>query len=209
MNPEKKRTGIHRTTARYILPVSVASRIAKLDPDLQRKVIIRINNGEDSVEVLNQIKKKKEPAPPKTEEPSFTAISPEDNFDFDDTEDYEEPSYSGGYQSPGYSDADASLRDAVQSQDDFDAENFDVLGYIKRNTPYVDLSTDTSGELGRMKESERPSSLEADERRQVSFWIRRISKKIEREETLDEEDVNLLEQLTALVDQYNALVINI
>lgn len=190
------------------IPVSVASRIAKLDPDLQRKVIIRINNGEEPVEVLNQVKKKKEPASLKTEEPSFTAISPDDDFGIDDkeeTDEYEEPSYSEGYQTPSYSDTDASLRDAVQNQDEFDAENFDVLGYMKRNTPRVDLSMDTSGELGRMKESERPSSLETEERRQVAFWIRRISKKIDREESLEEEDVNLLEQMTPLVEQFNAL----
>ena len=161
------------------IPVSVASRIAKLDPDLQRKVIIRINNGEDPVD-----------------------------FGFEDTEnsdEYEELSSSEGYQAPSYSDTDASLRDAVQNQDEFDAENLDVLGYMKRNTPRVDLSMDTSGELGRMKENERPSSLETEERRHVAFWIRRISKKIDREDPLDEEDVNLLEQMTPLVEQYNAL----
>ena len=64
---------------------------------------------------------------------------------------------------------------------------------------------DIARELGRMKESERPSSLETEERRQVAFWIRRISKKIDREDPLDEEDVNLLEQMTLLVEQYNAL----
>ncbi len=190
------------------IPVSVASRIAKLDPDLQRKVIIRINNGEDPVEVLNQVKKKKEPVSLKTEDTSFTAISPDDDFGFEDTEnsdEYEELSSSEGYQAPSFSDTDASLRDAVQNQDEFDAENLDVLGYMKRNTPRVDLSMDTSGELGRMKESERPSSLETEERRHVAFWIRRISKKIDREDPLDEEDVNLLEQMTPLVEQYNAL----
>lgn len=205
------------------IPVSIASRIAKLDPDLQKKVIVRINNGEDPSEVLRDVKKIRSPMPeaPQHEiqppmggfmnEPVMDDINypkgtasdaGEDEFrkpadflyDEEDLDEYDDP----------FASSDDSLRAAAQNQDDFDTENFDVLGFMKRHTSRVDLDVDTSDELGRMKGSEKANTIEADDRKHVSSWIRRITRKLEKNETLEEEDVNLIELISDLVEQYNA-----
>ena len=184
---------------------------------------MRINNGEDPSEVLRDVKRF---APPELETPQPEIQPPMEGFmnepdmdeinypkdtmsdadegefhepadflnDEEDMEDYDDP----------FASSDDSLRAAAQNQDDFDTEDFDVLGFMKRHTSRVDLDVDTSDELGRMKGSEKANTIEADDRKHVSSWIRRITRKLEKNETLEEEDVNLIELLADLVEQYNA-----
>lgn len=247
------------------IPVSVASRVAKLDGDQQREVIGRVNQGENAVSALNDIiaRKNKQTADESTAHPDIPEHSTESsisniglgwddienesdlgetfyddesinedeeagcNDDFvasyprkaptetdygimdEDVEERELSSYpnmdesddsyspAGGNASSG----DEEVRRAAEMHEELDIANFDVLGFMQRNHKHVDLTTDTTGELTKYNSSEKDSATDKEVRRVVLGWINRITKKLDRNDSLDEEDMELLDRMAVLVER--------
>ena len=100
---------------------------------------------------------------------------------------------------------DDPLWNIAQNGENIDFQNHNVLDYLQRTAKRVDLSIDTAEELSRMKSTEKEASVESDDRKYVASWIRRVMKKIDSDEPLEEEDINIIEQFSMLLDLYNAL----
>ena len=202
------------------IPVSIASRIAKLSPDDQKKAIIRINDGENPAKVINDIKKKPPqvapqvnvpvtetgaaPETPQTNEevnPAASIITGSNEQESTEAAEPAVPAVTDDKKKP----EDDPLWKIAQNGENIDFQNHNVLDYLQRTAKRVDLSIDTAEALNRMKSTEKETSSETDDRKYVAAWIRRIMKKIDSDESLEEEDINIIEQLSMLLDLYNAL----
>lgn len=202
------------------IPVSIASRIAKLSPDDQKKAIIRINDGENPAKVINDIKKKPPqvapqvnvpvtetgaaPETPQTNEevnPAASIITGSNEQESTEAAEPAVPAVTDDKKKP----ADDPLWKIAQNGENIDFQNHNVLDYLQRTAKRVDLSIDTAEALNRMKSTEKETSSETDDRKYVAAWIRRIMKKIDSDESLEEEDINIIEQFSMLLDLYNAL----
>ena len=100
---------------------------------------------------------------------------------------------------------DDPLWKIAQNGENIDFQNHNVLDYLQRTAKRIDLSIDTAEELNRMKSDEKETTSETDDRKYVAAWIRRVMKKIDSDEPLEEEDINIIEQFSMLLDLYNAL----
>lgn len=202
------------------IPVSIASRIAKLSPDDQKKAIIRINDGENPAKVINDIKKKPPQAAPQTNvpvaEPEAAPEAPQTKEETDPaaniiTGSNEQESTEAAVPAvPAVTDdkkkpEDDPLWKIAQNGENIDFQNHNVLDYLQRTAKRVDLSIDTAEELNRMKSTEKETASESDDRKYVAAWIRRVMKKIDSDEPLEEEDINIIEQFSMLLDLYNSL----
>lgn len=202
------------------IPVSIASRIAKLSPDDQKKAIIRINDGENPAKVINDIKKKPPqvapqvnvpvtetgaaPETPQTNEevnPAASIITGSNEQESTEAAEPAVPAVTDDKKKP----EDDPLWKIAQNGENIDFQNHNVLDYLQRTAKRVDLSIDTAEALNRMKSTEKETSSETDDRKYVAAWIRRIMKKIDSDESLEEEDINIIEQFSMLLDLYNAL----
>ena len=202
------------------IPVSIASRIAKLSPDDQKKAIIRINDGENPAKVINDIKKKPPqaapqtnapvteteaaPAAPQTKEetdPAANIITGRNEQESTEVTELAVPAVTDDKKKP----EDDPLWKIAQNGENIDFQNHNVLDYLQRTAKRVDLSIDTAEELSRMKSDEKETTSETDDRKYVAAWIRRVMKKIDSDEPLEEEDINIIEQFSMLLDLYNAL----
>lgn len=202
------------------IPVSIASRIAKLSPEDQKKAIIRINDGEAPAKVINDIKKKPQHMAPQMNIPvaetEATLEAPQTNEETKPTASI----YTGSNEPeatelvdpaiPAVADdkkkaKDDPLWNIAQNGENIDFQNHNVLDYLQRTAKRVDLSIDTAEELSRMKSTEKEASVESDDRKYVASWIRRVMKKIDSDEPLEEEDINIIEQFSMLLDLYNSL----
>lgn len=202
------------------IPVSIASRIAKLSPDDQKKAIIRINDGENPAKVINDIKKKPPQAAPQTNVPvTETEAAPEAPQTKEETDpaaniitgsNEQESTEATESAVPAVTDdkkkpEDDPLWKIAQNGENIDFQNHNVLDYLQRTAKRVDLSIDTAEELNRMKSDGKETTSETDDRKYVASWIRRVMKKIDSDEPLEEEDINIIEQFSMLLDLYNAL----
>ena len=202
------------------IPVSIASRIAKLSPDDQKKAIIRINDGENPAKVINDIKKKPPQAAPQTNvpvaEPEAAPEAPQTKEETDPAANIitgsnaQESTEAAVPAVPAVTDdkkkpEDDPLWKIAQNGENIDFQNHNVLDYLQRTAKRVDLSIDTAEELNRMKSTEKETASESDDRKYVAAWIRRVMKKIDSDEPLEEEDINIIEQFSMLLDLYNSL----
>lgn len=195
------------------IPVSIASRIAKLQPDEQKKAIIRINSGEDPVDVINDIKKK---SVIKKQDLDTADKNKEADSENTGISNMPEPPFSEFVQeTPVESDEETAetdskfeseqIRQIAENGGDIDHDSFNVLDFMRERVTPVDLSLDTTEKLNQMRNAEKANSAENDDRKQVAAWIRRVTKKLDADEILDEEDINIIDQFSVLLDLYNSL----
>lgn len=230
------------------IPVSPASRIAKMEPEVQRSVIERINAGEKRDDVIRDVIGHKDDR----SDSGFDVIAgnsgsykydslldedeienePEMVEDMPDvvSSDHTEPSdlpgipvlhdapqvepepqppKGNGQQAPSISpkvqssmsDEDMDVINAALTQPMLDGD-MDVLGYMQRKINYgnLDLSIDTTNGLSNMRThgSSDSSNIIKNERKHVVAWIKRISNSLIHDETLDDEDAELLLQIQSL-----------
>ena len=196
------------------IPVSIASRIAKLQPDEQKKAIIRINSGEDPVDVINDIKKKSvikkqklDTAADKYEEADSEKASISTIAEQSSNNPVQESHVESETET---AEIDAKfeskqLRQIAENGGDIDHDSFNVLDFMRERVTPVDLSLDTTEKLNQMRNAEKANSAENDDRKQVVAWIRRVTKKLDADEILDEEDISIIDQFSVLLDLYNSL----
>lgn len=207
--PDKDGNAVH-------IPVSVASRIAKLPEEDQREIVERVNKGEPAIAALGEVKGqgKKESIP---KESDFKATHPEsqvsntpsmslakaeqglpdellDEPDFtDDTDPFDETDDFGLIAE--------DIRRAGTSADD----SINIAAFMRGQTKELDVTCDTSGKVRQLKNDSSTSHLLTEERKSVAGWIRHIRKKIEKKETLEDEDITLIDQMSDLLEDYNRL----
>ena len=195
------------------IPVSIASRIAKLSPEEQKKAIMRINSGEDPVDVINDIKKKSA-----NKKQDLDTADKNKEFDSENTgiSNMPEPPFSESVQeTPVESDAETAetdskfeseqIRQIAETGGEIDHDSFNVLDFMRSRITPVDLALDTTEKLNQMRNAEKANSTENDDRKQVVAWIRRVTKKLDADEILDEEDISIIDQFSVLLDLYNSL----
>lgn len=209
------------------IPVSLASRVAKMEPEVQRSVIKRINAGEKRDDVIRDVTGHKND---RTDN-GFNVIAGNDgSYDTPDvvSSDHTDPSdlsdlpvrpdvpqvepgpqsKGNGHQAPSISpkvqssmsDEDMDVINAALTQPTLDGD-MDVLGYMQRKMDYgnLDLSIDTTNGLPSMRAHElSDSNIIKNERKHVAAWIKRISNSLIHGETLEDEDAELLIQIQSL-----------
>lgn len=195
------------------IPVSIASRIAKLSPEEQKKAIMRINSGEDPIDVINDIKKK---SANKKRDLDTADKNKEADSENTDISDMPEPPFSESVQKTHVeSDAETAetdskfeseqIRQIAETGGEIDHDSFNVLDFMRSRITPVDLALDTTEKLNQMRNAEKANSTENDDRKQVVAWIRRVTKKLDADEILDEEDISIIDQFSVLLDLYNSL----
>lgn len=195
------------------IPVSIASRIAKLSPEEQKKAIMRINSGEDPVDVINDIKKK---SANKKQDLDTADKNKEADSENTGISNMPEPPFSESVQeTPVESDAETAetdskfeseqIRQIAETGGEIDHDSFNVLDFMRSRVTPVDLALDTTEKLSQMRNAEKANSTENDDRKQVVAWIRRVTKKLDADEILDEEDISIIDQFSVLLDLYNSL----
>lgn len=195
------------------IPVSIASRIAKLSPEEQKKAIMRINSGEDPVDVINDIKKK---SANKKRDLDTADKNKEADSKNTDISNMTEPPFSESVQETHVeSDAETAetdskfeseqIRQIAETGGEIDHDSFNVLDFMRSRVTPVDLALDTTEKLNQMRNAEKANSTENDDRKQVVAWIRRVTKKLDADEILDEEDISIIDQFSVLLDLYNSL----
>lgn len=175
------------------IPVSLASRIAMMDEEKQREAIDRINKGEKPDQVVKDMKRdemaqKGQIIPPVQAPPKYkvAVIEPRQNNPARD------PITLDGLMS-------------AMSEDDgfFEDNDMNFAEVIRGGITDADIVTDTTSGIKPLISNENTNSINSTERKYVEGWIRNIKNKLDRHETLEEEDTILIERFSAIVDQYN------
>lgn len=175
------------------IPVSLASRIAMMDDEKQREAIDRINRGEKPAKVVNDMKRSEQADRGQISSPKQTSSKPIVAI--------EQPERKNPLRDPISLDG---LMSAMSGDDDFFEENdIDFAEALRGRITDADIVTDTTSGIKPLISNENTNSINSTERKYVEGWIRNIKNKLDRHETLEEEDTILIERFSAIVDQYN------
>ena len=96
------------------------------------------------------------------------------------------------------------LMSAMSEDDEFFEDNdMNFAEVIRGGMTDADIVTDTTSGIKPLISNENTASVNSTERKYVEGWIRNIKNKLDRHETLEEEDTILIERFSEIVDQYN------
>lgn len=175
------------------IPVSLASRIAMMDEEKQREAVERINKGEKADQVVKDMKRDELAKKGQIVSPVQTPVKPKAAVI--------DPEWENPARDPMTLDG---LMSAMSEDDEFFEDNdMNFAEVIRGGMTDADIVTDTTSGIKPLISNENTASVNSTERKYVEGWIRNIKNKLDRHETLEEEDTILIERFSEIVDQYN------